>query len=187
MRRFFVLSLAVLSACASSGRPEPATPVSETIRLNGGAAGSLTLSPSSSAGETSVAFALDKVWSVLPTVLDTLGIPIGLLDPAQHIVGNAGFKLRRQMGGVLLSRYFNCGETQIGPNADSYDMYLVANVHLTPASDGTTTIETSMDASARPISFSQAFTRCTTKGELEKRIVDGVKKRLDKIPGMGMR
>lgn len=180
MRGLFLLSLAALSACASSGTPEPGRPIAETVRLNGGSAGSLTINPSSSAASTSLSYSIDRVWRVLPQVFDSLGIPIGVLDPAAHQVGNAGYKLRRQLGGVPLSRYFNCGETQIGPNADSYDLYLTAMAQLSANADGTTTLSTSMETAARPLSFSQDYTRCTSKGEIEKRILETIKRLLDK-------
>ena len=180
MRSFSFLLLALLTACASSGTTESVRPVAETIRLNGGAAGSLTINPSSSTAYHTLPYAVDQVWRVLPTVLESMGMTIGVLDPATHEAGNAGYKLRRQLGGVPLSRYFNCGETQIGPNADSYDIYLSALARLTAAPDGTTTISTTMDAAARPVAFSQDYTRCTTRGELESRVLSAIRKALEK-------
>ena len=99
MRGFSVLLLALLTACASPGTPESVRPVAETIRLNGGAAGSLTINPSSSTAYHTLPYAVDQVWRVLPTVLESMGMTIGVLDPATHEAGNAGYKLRRQLGG----------------------------------------------------------------------------------------
>lgn len=180
MRSLSILILAAMAACASVGGPETGRPAAETVRLNGGTAGSLTISPSSSSAQHALAYSVDQVWRVLPPVFESMGIPIGVLDPAAHQAGNAGFKLRRQLGGTPLSRYFNCGQTQIGPNADSYDVYLTAMATLAPAPDGTTTMTTAMDAAARPVSFSQDYTRCTTTGELEARIMTAITKALEK-------
>ena len=178
MRALFALFLAVLSSCASSGSPEPGRPIAQTVRLNGGSAGSLTINPSTSGSATPLPYTVQQVWRVLPQVFDSLGIPIGVLDPAAYQVGNSGYKLRRQLGGVPLSRYFNCGETQIGPNADSYEVYLRAMAQVNANPDGTATIATTMDAAARPMAFAQDYTRCSSTGQLEARILEATRRRL---------
>jgi hypothetical protein len=99
-------------------------------------------------------------------------VPIGLLDPQTHIIGNRGFKLRGKLGKVPLGRYIDCGTTQIGPNAESYDITLTLTTALsaTPGNGAAMTID--MEASAKPLAFSQEPFRCSTKGGLEKRVTD---------------
>jgi hypothetical protein len=91
------------------------------------------------------------------------------LDASKHLAGNAGFKLRQRLGKVPLSRYFDCGTTQVGPNAESYDVYLT--VLTSVASDaGGAKVATVVDASAKPVAFSQAYSACSTTTALEKRL-----------------
>ena len=67
----------------------------------------------------------------------------------------------------------------MGPNADSYEVFLVVMVHTSAGSvQGATKMTTMVDASARSIAFSQAPNRCSTNGELEKRLIAAVKAQL---------
>lgn len=178
MRHIAMLSTTVvLSACASSN-PVPARAPTETIRVLGAGGGALTLTSSTVANVSSIPFSVDQVWRVLPAVYDSLGIPISTLDAAQRIIGNAGLKLRRQLGKVSLSRYIECGSTQIGQNADSYDVHLSVITTVQPDEAGMATVATTLEARAKPITFAQDYSRCTSKGVLEKRVADAVKRRL---------
>lgn len=167
------------AACASSS-PVPQTGASSqrTIQV-AGVAGRLTVVSSTRASVSKLAFTVDEVWAVLPAVLDSLGVKSHVIDAPRHVMGVENLKVRVQLGRTPLSRYLDCGETQIGPNADSYEVLLtvLAQVHAT---DIYSTLSTTVEAAAKSIAFRGDYMRCSTKGLLESRIVDAVKKQLQR-------
>lgn len=173
MRTQILFVLISAASCASSPSRTPASEVrTGTIGM--------TTATSVSNVNTTVAYSVDRVWRVLPGAYSSLGIPIQMLDPKAHQVGNEGFKTRRVLGTTPLSRYIDCGLTQIGPNADSYDVVLTILSQLQSAPNGGTTIVTTVESSARPATYSQEYSRCSSKGVLEARLTDSLVARLDK-------
>ncbi|MEA3244625.1 MAG: hypothetical protein U9Q74_00570 [Gemmatimonadota bacterium] len=174
-----VLFLVGAAACASSSTVGGSTrPVSQDISIGAGGSGDrLTIAPSSGPNVNTLDFAPDRVWKVLPAAFDSVAVPIAHLDPATKTIGNEGFKIRQRLGKVSLSRYFDCGTTQIGPNADSYDVFLTVMVQVQAAGTGSKLV-TNVEASARPITFSQAYSRCSSRGSLEARLLDAIKAQL---------
>ena len=79
--------------------------------MGGGAAG---VGPTSHTVEASA----DRAFRILPVVFDSIGVPVALVEPAKKIMGNEGFKIRLPLGKTPLSRFIDCGQAQIGPNAD---------------------------------------------------------------------
>ena len=138
MRCLMLLTLVLLPACASSSSSTPKGPATQTI--NAGAAGSMTMAASASADVVRMPYAADAVWRILPSVFDSVGITVTSIDQAGKTIGNPGFKIRQRLGKAPLSRYLDCGNTQIGPNADSYDVMLSVMSTVTP--DGTDRRET---------------------------------------------
>ena len=170
--RSAVATAALLAAaCASRGPTVSST--TETIRIGGvGAQPTTTLSTVSSTipGATRVTAPIDRVWSVLPAVLDSLGIPVDRLDNATRVIGTDGHRLRRRLGGVSLSRYLDCGQAQGGPSAETYEVNLVVLTELQAAEAGATMAITVVKATARPVNFAGEYSPCSTTGELEARI-----------------
>jgi hypothetical protein len=180
MRVSFVIVMAALSACASSGAATN-SPTQETVRITGSGTGNTSLTLSSNAGSqvTRIEADPEKVWLALPGAYAKLAIPITEVDTLQRKIGNSGLKVRRQMAGTSLSRYIECGSTQIGDNADSYDVFLtVSTVVKADPNTGLSTIETLFESQAKPVSFSREYARCSTKGLLETRIAEAVKAQL---------
>src|SRR4051812_49889790 len=118
MRISRLLPLLVLAACASSGGPQLGSN-EKTINLSDGSGGVLRLRAGDGAKMSTVAFPMDKVWRILPSVYDSLGMAITDLDPATHTVGNGGFKVHKTLGKVNLSKYIDCGNTQAYPSAET--------------------------------------------------------------------
>jgi len=178
MRVLGVLSLIALSACASSGtssaRPD------ETVRINGAGSSNLKLTSNTYAHVTKISAPLSRVWLAMPGAFEALSIPISSVDTITHVIANDGLKLRRQLGTTPLSRFIDCGNTQIGENADSYDVHLTISVKLIPDEGGVTKLETMFESMAKPVSFSREYSRCSTRGVLEQRLADAVKAQLSK-------
>jgi hypothetical protein len=115
-----------------------------------------------------VAATVPKVWAALPAVFDSLGVPVTSADVASHTIGNSTFKVHGRLKGTPLSRYIDCGmSTQIGPNADNYD--IVMSLTASVRADGTaaSNVGVTLDAVGRPATFSQEYSHCATKGVLE--------------------
>jgi hypothetical protein len=113
---------------------------------------------------------VSRVWTALPAAYDSVGIPITIVDGKQHLAGNQGFKLQRTLGKVPLSAYIDCGSNTFGRKADTYDVYLAVVTRVRATDSVTTEMITTVDAAARPMSFSQPYTKCESRGELEARI-----------------
>jgi hypothetical protein len=173
MRCVSVLAVIALCGCASSGAPSSHT---QTISVEG--AGSLHINSNSAAVTKAVPFPIDRAWRVMPGVFDSLGIPITRLDAANHTIANEGAKTRIKLKSTALSTYIDCGASQIGPNADSYDVFYTVTTQITSTGPNAATVSTLLEASARPLSFAQEYSRCSSKGVLEARIADLVRAKL---------
>lgn len=121
-----------------------------------------------------------RVWKVLPAVYGIMDIPIANYDAEKGIVGNAGLKLFRRLGKVPLTRYLDCGSTQVGPNVESYEVMLsvLTIANPVPGDTSLTVVHTSVDASARPMQFAGAHTQCRSKGALEAQLLQTLKVQL---------
>jgi hypothetical protein len=65
--------------------------------------------------------------------------------------------------------------TQVGENADSYDVYrtVVSQVEK-DATTGLAILRTTFESTAHPIAFSREYSRCSSRGEFEKRLAAAV-------------
>jgi hypothetical protein len=182
MRRIAILSLVAVSACASTGTPS-ATAEPETVRIVGPAGGrGTTLSTMSTRAADEVTFnaAVADVWRIMPAVYDSLGIPIAERNDAGHMIGNPSLRVRRQLGRVRLGRYFDCGSTQGGNSADTYDMHLSVVSQVHEKEPGKAMVSTTIEALAKPVNFAGDWYRCVSTSALESRIVELVRGQLEK-------
>jgi hypothetical protein len=166
---FCLATVAVASACASTATTaDPSAPHTQRVSIDG-MAGSLRISAVTDASSLVLNASADNAYRVLPLVYDSLSIPKTWLDPKTFLISSQGFKIRTRLGKTSLSRFIDCGSTQIGANADSYDVYMTVTSKLAGSGE-TSTLSTTVEAAARPLSFNQDYTRCSSRGELERRI-----------------
>ena len=178
---FLPLAALAVAGCTSSPRPAQTGPANiQTTRIAGGADGgatNITTTTIPTANVAQLAASMDRSWAALRAAYDSVGIPVATVDEAQRLLGNTGFKLRRKLGSTPLSRYLDCGAAQGGPNAETYEVFLAVATQLQPGSrDGWTQATTSVQASAKPVSFAGEYVNCTSNGALEARIVETVKR-----------
>jgi len=178
MRSVVILALLVLPGCASA----PGSAITDrdaTVRVSDGSS-IMRVQPTGGMASAPLAYSADAVFAVLPAVLDSLGISVGTLDSDQRVIGNTGLKLIGRLGKVALSKYIDCGQTQGFPSADTYEVHLsvLTQVHRQGATEAT--LATVVEAAARPMSHKGDYSRCSTKGELESRIIAQTKTRLAK-------
>jgi hypothetical protein len=180
MRAALGITVLTLAACASGGsHPESARPASESVRVVGETGLNIRMAGSEGAAMGTVAFAPDKVWGVLPAVFDSLGIPIGTLDPQRHLIGNTGFNAYQRLGKTSLSKLIDCGRTQGFPSADSYDVYLQITTQVTPKDAGSA-VSTLVEAAGRPMVVKGDYIKCSSLGVIESSILAAVRARLTK-------
>jgi hypothetical protein len=180
MRCHVLLSLALLG-CSSSPTIESA-PAPETVRVVGsanptGAIAMGVVATPASARSSSFFSTPEAVWDALPAAYESLGVPISAADPATRTLGNTGFNARRRLGSVPLVRYLDCGTTQGGPSAETYDIRIVISSVVRPG-EAATTLSTTVEAMGKPVAFSGEYIRCSSTGQLETRIADAVMARL---------
>jgi hypothetical protein len=186
MRGIALVSLMTAAACASgtggsvAGGSTAAPQTTHVVSGGGLSGGSFTTNATNSASVTRIAFPLDQVWRALPAAYDSLKIPLTTLDPKTHHLGNEGMKIRQRLGTVMLSKYIDCGQAQIGPSADSYDVYLNVTTTVSARSGAETEIATIVESAAKPLNFGQDYSRCTSKGTIENAISTIVAAKLTK-------
>ncbi|CAN5494611.1 hypothetical protein BH09GEM1_BH09GEM1_11430 [soil metagenome] len=115
---------------------------------------------------------LSVVWRLLPAVFDSVGITVANMDPATHEIGNRGFAVGRQIGGVMTSRYFDCGSNGGASQAFSYDLFVSLVTTATPLAANVTTIGSRIDVKGRPVSTSGTWLQCASTGALEQKIAE---------------
>ena len=168
---------AVLGACSAAVTPTQRT---ETTYIPG--AGALSVTGENGTISATMAGELQAVWRILPLAFDSTSVQLTLIDPRKHVMANEGFKIRQKLGKERLSEYFECGTTQVGPNADSYELYITVHAYLEPVKDYPTwtRMTVALTAAAKPLQFSQDYSRCTSKTTLERRMLDIVATALKK-------
>jgi hypothetical protein len=162
-----------MTVLACSGAVTPTQRVESTY-----IPGASVMSVSGENGSMSVVIGapLQTVWRYLPTAFDSAGVALTLVDPKMHLMANEGFKIRQKLKNERLSTYFECGTTQVGPNADSYELYVTVRSFIEPLkNDSTRTRMTvAISGAAKPLQFSQDYSRCTSKTMLERKMIDVV-------------
>src|SRR5215467_6412644 len=138
MRRILIACLATALACAGTTPTPGSAPAEQRVIVPGAGGSPFNVVPTSGLSKAVFAYPVDKVWKVMPTVFASVAVPVSLLDPQTHTIGNRGFKVRGKLGNVGLGRYIDCGQTQIGPNAESYDITLTLTTTLSPDEGGGT-------------------------------------------------
>lgn len=173
-RPAFFLSLSfpllALAACSSGGTVVSTAAVPQSLGVSG-TSDRMTIGPSSGPHRNTLDAAVEDVWRALPAAFDSIGVPVGRVDLGNKLIANDGLKIRQRLGKVSLSRYIDCGQTQIGPNADSYEVYIILTVQARGVSPTSTALTTTFEALARPIAFSQGYSRCTSNGNLEAKLL----------------
>lgn len=170
-------ALVAITGCASA---TTATQRTESTYIPG--AGVLSVTGENGTISVVMGAPLQTVWRFLPTAFDSAGIQLTLIDPKKHLMANEGFKIRQKLKNERLSTYFECGTTQVGPNADSYELYITVNSFLEAVKGDTTRtrMTVAVTAAAKPLQFSQDYSRCTSKTMLERKMLDVVADALKK-------
>lgn len=183
MRRIELAALVLAAACSSAGSAPPSGGIEQqSVTIGGsGTTSALTLTHESSANVHQLNASANRVWAALRAAFDSIGIVPETIDPATRSMGNVSFKAHGRLKGTPLSRFIDCGEsTQIGANADSYDVVLTFGTQVKAVDAGSAWLAVSLDAVGRPATFAQEYSRCSSRGELERRFTDIVTRAVSK-------
>jgi hypothetical protein len=173
MRSIAMVCLAAAAGCATAAAGPVTAGTPETVRITAGTGATSTTSINPTAAMALggvVAAPPDRVWAVLRAVYDSIGIAPTTIDPATRTIGNPAARIRRQLKGVPMSQYIDCGKTQSFPSADTYEVFLSIATSAQPHPSGGTSVATVIEGQARPITFSGDPVRCLSLSTLEKRI-----------------
>jgi hypothetical protein len=170
-RSLFIVALALLAACASgasvngslAGQPSIETGAAPGDRLN-------SIPEFKAAERATVPIPIADAWPKLSKAYASLGIPLTLSTPADHVLGNEGMRRTHTIAGDRLSSFLDCGVGGGGANADMYAVNMSVVSQLQPVTDGSTQIATLIQATATPLSFGTPPVVCATTGALEARI-----------------
>jgi hypothetical protein len=173
MRLRLASCVILITACASaSGAPSTTHPVVETARVTSGSQIGMDMMATNTTHSVTVSAPLAVVWSLLPAVFDSVGITVATSDPTTHEIGNRGFAVGRQIGGVMTSRFFDCGSNGGASSAFSYDLFVNIITVATPTTSAMTSVATQIDVRGRPVSTSGAWLQCASTGALEQKIAE---------------
>ena len=168
-------ALLTFAACTSAPNttPDPAARPSDvqvTGHSGGAVRSAIRVNPSYDVAFDTIQASVDRVWDALPAIYTALSMPLTVADNKARRLGNEGMKTRRRLGDTPLMKLLDCGRSQIGENAESYEITLSVVTTLQVLNAQTTRVSTSVEASAKPIQFAGAEIGCRTKGELERQI-----------------
>ncbi|MCU0634123.1 MAG: hypothetical protein MUE41_04540 [Gemmatimonadaceae bacterium] len=119
-----------------------------------------------------------QVWTQLAAVYDEAKIITNVRDSVAGEIGNLSLVQRGRLWKQPLSRFFDCGASMSGNNADSYKVSLALVSWIVPHGAGST-VWTAVAAGGRDVSGTSNHSRtCQSVGQLEGTIHDALRERL---------
>ncbi|MBM4187291.1 MAG: hypothetical protein FJ206_08275 [Gemmatimonadetes bacterium] len=114
----------------------------------------------------------DAVYAALPAAFAELGLTPKAVDPANRVLELKRHRLVRKLGKDALSRFLSCGDGLLGPNADSYYVYLTLTAQVTATPNGRSLLTLYFTADAVNVPGGQSDRLpCATTGLFEHRLV----------------
>lgn len=117
-------------------------------------------------------------WSQVAPAYADIGIPLSLSFDDVKLAGNQGFRTHREIGGVGMRNYLQCGSTSGFDNSEVYEISLNVATQIQPQGDGTSKVATVLNATGTPMGVGSNSVNCASTGALEARINDAIAKRL---------
>ncbi len=180
MRRL-LLTAALLGAACASAPPSPLqTPAAGLPQvITNEPDGGVRIITNAAGQPIGRAFrvAPDKVWPLAIDAYARVGLRIDGSDPAQRQVQTRAQQIRRKLGNVALSTYFDCGTEMTGPIADSWRLTLDGRMAVSPgATADVANVTTMLTVVARPVEGNSATsTVCSSNGRLEAAVANAIK------------
>jgi hypothetical protein len=190
MRRSLVVAMALVAGCASGGGKKTDTDlgggsqrVTTQVQGNQGIGSKVLGGWSEQEAYTKVVDApLEKIWPLLPQMFADMQIPVTSLVSDAHVIGNEGFKVRRELAGAPMQRLLDCGGPTGESNAETYLITMTLLTQLKALNGAQTAVSTFIQATAKSMNFDNSPVQCTSSGGLEDRIIKGITNRLKLNP-----
>lgn len=165
----------VASGCGGPGTgASPARgPGSSVVETSTGA--TVRLESDRATSQTTVAADAERVWAVLPSVYEEMGIPAGVLDADRRTFGTERFT-RTRIAGRRTEEYARCASSASGPSSvTAYRIRLWIATEVEAVTPGASLLRTRVTGSATPMEgTSTSASRCVSTGELEHEIATRV-------------
>ena len=114
----------------------------------------------------------DSVFRVLKGVFAGFGLPAKDEDRANFSFKASRFKVMRKLGKQPVSHFMSCGEGIVGPNADSWAVFLNYAVQLMPVPGNKARLQMALSAEAIDIpNGGSVRLPCATTGQLEYEVL----------------
>jgi hypothetical protein len=179
-----VIAATLLTGCGPTGgagggtSPVPVTVSAQHGGTTGGMAG-MTMMVGSAGQTARVGASREAVWAKLPGAYESLGLPLSFKDDARFRLGNDQIKARRALNGVQMRTILDCGSDLNGEKAETYDIKLTIETTVAvSASADVAEVTTMVSGLGRSPNFGNNDISCSTKGELERRILRYVRTQL---------
>jgi hypothetical protein len=117
-------------------------------------------------------------WAQVAPAYADIGIPLSISFDDVMLAGNQGFRTHREIGGVGMRNYLQCGSTSGFDNSEVYEIQLNVATQIQPQADGTSKVATVLSAMGTPMGVGSNSVNCSSTGALEERINDTIAKRL---------
>lgn len=173
MRAPSAFVVAVLTACASSPADTPA-PRERMVVLDE----ETRLRNESVVRADTVHAPVQATMAALVETYLTMEIPITDVDEAANRLETHDVRVRR-IDGARMSRWLDCGTGISGQRADSYQVTVTLLSSVLPAGPSASRVVTDLDGNARPRDTSGSAVYCSSRGTLEARIVEEVRRRAE--------
>jgi hypothetical protein len=166
----------MLVGCAAAGTMETGGMRTERVAIGSGGV-RLTQDQVANAHLT-VAIPAARVAQLLPDIYASLGFPVQAQNEVSIATGM--FVPRGRIAEKRLSAHLMCGTSRGMENADTYEVTLQVQTRLIPAGTTSTTIESLVQATARPrgTAGSNPLT-CSSNGTIEAAIVSALTAQVD--------
>jgi hypothetical protein len=177
------LAVIAASSCSQAGSSAGSAPAPVTMSAQhggtiGGTSG-MTMAAGSTGQTVHVEASRDAVWAKLPAAYESLGLPLAFQDAARSRLGNDQIKARRALNGVQMRSILDCGSDLNGEKAETYDIRLTIETTVVQGETADVAdVTTIVSGLGRSPSFGGSEISCSTKGELERRILRFVRAQL---------
>ncbi len=170
--RWLIASALACAACASAGQGSIQAPAQPPARIDPTSGGyDIMLNNAGQPVGQLVAAPMDRVWPIAVAAYTAAGLRIDGSDATRHEVQTRGQVLRRELKGVSLSAYFDCGNEMSGSIADSWRIRIDGRMAVTLAAADSSQVTTLLEVSASPVEGTSAqVSRCSSRGRLEAHI-----------------
>ncbi|MEO8944983.1 MAG: hypothetical protein ABI338_00690 [Gemmatimonadaceae bacterium] len=174
MKSFALISVFVVTACASSGSTSGSSqdPTLKHIPYGDTDLGTYGV-PGSPVTWSDVHAPVLTTWQYLPIAYSRLGLTITRYDSAAHVIEGTRERSGADFGGTSLGKLLNCGEVAGVPNVTRYEVTLQVRTTLR-GSDTSSVIANQVSASARPGELSGDTVPCMVNNGIGERIATTV-------------